>query len=514
VRARWGARAKCRRARRTAPNHGRRRPQSRHLKASHIKPDVLGNVASAVDPRRRGKRRARGVDERGAARGRRRHHGHVPRGATAATGAARQAKQDVAVGDSDDAHQGRPWWHPATPRRPPAMCRARPIPAGGGGAARAAPAPGVTARAPFPTQPLQATAHSSGRAAHPRIPALPAARPPRPGSMFRSSYDQDVTCLSPQGRLFQVGEGQGMRCVVWRALWAAARAPGDGGPCAHRRRRSHAHRPAFRSSTPWRRSSRGRPSSASRCGHCQRGWEDGASAAIAGRTDPPPFLQSNTHAILAALKRAPSDLATHQRKVFKVDDGIGAAVAGLVADGRSLVKAMRSAALSHRFVYEAGLPPARLVRDLADRAQVATQRSWKRPLGVGVLVAGVSDATGPSLHYLCPSGTAHAYRATAVGARSQACRTSLERAFESFPDAPLADLASAALRALAAAAPDGGLTPENATLAIVGVDTPFTLLEGDDLAPYLAAIGDDAGGGGNEGGGDAAAGDAPAPMVD
>lgn len=236
---------------------------------------------------------------------------------------------------------------------------------------------------------------------------------------------------------------------------------------------------------------------------------------IAGRTDPPPsFLQSNTHAILAALKRAPSDLATHQRKVFKVDDGIGAAVAGLVADGRSLVKAMRSAALSHRFVYEAGLPPARLVRDLADRAQVATQRSWKRPLGVGVLVAGVSDATGPSLHYLCPSGTAHAYRATAVGARSQACRTSLERAFESFPDAPLADLASAALRALAAAAPDGGLTPENATLAIVGVDTPFTLLEGDDLAPYLAAIGDDAGGGGNEGGGDAAAGDAPAPMVD
>jgi hypothetical protein len=68
--------------------------------------------------------------------------------------------------------------------------------------------------------------------------------------------------------------------------------------------------------------------------------------------------------------------------------------------------------------------------------------------------------------------------------------------------------------ALAAAAPDGGLTPENATLAIVGVDTPFTLLEGDDLAPYLAAIGDDAGGGGNEGGGDAAAGDAPAPMVD
>lgn len=231
------------------------------------------------------------------------------------------------------------------------------------------------------------------------------------------------------------------------------------------------------------------------------------------------LFQSDTHAVLAALKRAPSDLASHQRKVFKLDDGCGAAVAGLVSDGRALVATARSACLTHRFVYGDGLPPARLVRDLADRAQVATQRSWKRPLGVGLLVAGWSSARGPSLHYLCPSGTAHAYRGTAIGARSQACRTLLERGADELAGASVADLASIALRALAAAAPDGGLTPANATLAIVGADTPFTVLDGDDVKPYLDAIGDDAGGsGGGGGGGDApAAGDAPdapAPMAE
>lgn len=191
--------------------------------------------------------------------------------------------------------------------------------------------------------------------------------------------------------------------------------------------------------------------------------------------------------------------------MFKLDDGCGAAVAGLVSDGRSLVTTARSACLTHRFVYGDGLPPARLVRDLADRAQVATQRSWKRPLGVGLLVAGWSKARGPSLHYLCPSGTAHAYRGTAIGARSQACRTLLERGADGLAGASVADLASTALRALAAAAPDGGLTPANATLAIVGAGMPFTVLDGDDVATYLEAIGDDAGGGG--GGGGAAGGD-------
>ncbi len=45
-------------------------------------------------------------------------------------------------------------------------------------------------------------------------------------------------------------------------------------------------------------------------------------------------------------------------------------------------------ACAARFVFESPMPAARLVRDVADRAQQHTQRSWKRPYGVGLLVAG------------------------------------------------------------------------------------------------------------------------------
>ena len=71
-----------------------------------------------------------------------------------------------------------------------------------------------------------------------------------------------------------------------------------------------------------------------------------------------------------------------------------------------------------RFVFESPLPTARLVRDVADRAQIGTQRSWKRPWGAGLLVGGV-DKGGVKLFYNCPSGNFYDYKAMAIGGRSQ-----------------------------------------------------------------------------------------------
>ena len=71
-----------------------------------------------------------------------------------------------------------------------------------------------------------------------------------------------------------------------------------------------------------------------------------------------------------------------------------------------------------RFVFDSAMPTPRLVRQIADRAQIATQRSWKRPYGVGLLVAG-ADPAGARLFYNCPSGNFYDYKAFAIGARSQ-----------------------------------------------------------------------------------------------
>jgi len=42
-------------------------------------------------------------------------------------------------------------------------------------------------------------------------------------------------------------------------------------------------------------------------------------------------LRSKTHAVLATLKRSSSELASYQQKIFKIDNHIGIAIAGLTA---------------------------------------------------------------------------------------------------------------------------------------------------------------------------------------
>lgn len=198
-------------------------------------------------------------------------------------------------------------------------------------------------------------------------------------------------------------------------------------------------------------------------------------------------LKSKEYAVLATLKRAPSELSSYQRKIFKIDDHMGIAISGLTADGRILCRYMRNECLNHRYVYDSPMPLGRMVRQVADKAQVGTQRSWKRPYGVGLIVAGY-DESGPHVFYNCPSGNYYDYKAFAMGARSQAAKTYLERQFETFAGASLDELVKHALHALQASLQDGELTDKNCSVSVVGKDTTFTLLEEDALAPYITAV--------------------------
>ncbi|KAJ0568606.1 putative proteasome endopeptidase complex [Helianthus annuus] len=79
--------------------------------------------------------------------------------------------------------------------------------------------------------------------------------------------------------------------------------------------------------------------------------------------------RSNTHAVLACVNKANSELSSHQLKIFKVDDHIGVAIAGLTADGRVLSRYMRSECINYGYTYESPLPVGRLVVQLTDKAQ-------------------------------------------------------------------------------------------------------------------------------------------------
>lgn len=198
-------------------------------------------------------------------------------------------------------------------------------------------------------------------------------------------------------------------------------------------------------------------------------------------------IRSNEYVVLGALKRAVSELSSHQKKVIEIDDHMGIGIAGLTADARSLAKYMRNECWNHKYVYGASMPPHVLMADLADKHQRTTQTYVRRPFGVGLLVASMDpcDKT-PHLYMTCPSGNLYEYYATAIGARSQSAKTYLEKHNESFPECSKDVLIVHALQALVGCVSgDDELTKDNGSIGIVGKDMIFTLLEGDALQPYL-----------------------------
>ena len=149
---------------------------------------------------------------------------------------------------------------------------------------------------------------------------------------------------------------------------------------------------------------------------------------------------------------------------------------------------MRTECINHRYVYDEPMQVNRLVVQVADKSQIGTQRAGSRPYGVGMLVAG-ADQTGPHLFVTEPSGQYFEYKAMAIGARSQAGRTYLERHFESFPSLSLDELIQHGLLALRETLATGTeLTSSNVAVGYVSREAAFTVLEDDTIKSYIDAV--------------------------
>eukprot|EP00439_Symbiodinium_sp_Y106_P026572 s1586_g3.t1 len=158
-------------------------------------------------------------------------------------------------------------------------------------------------------------------------------------------------------------------------------------------------------------------------------------------------LRSKECVVLVSFKRAQSELASHQQKIFKIDDNMAIGISGLTADARVLADYMRNECLNHRYVFDSAMNVGRLVAQVADKSQQKTQNSSKRPYGVGLLVAGC-DEKGPHLFETCPSGNYFEYYAMAIGGRSTSAKTFLEKHFADFETADVDALVKHGLEAM------------------------------------------------------------------
>ncbi|KAJ2509010.1 Proteasome subunit alpha type-6 [Coemansia sp. RSA 2049] len=196
-------------------------------------------------------------------------------------------------------------------------------------------------------------------------------------------------------------------------------------------------------------------------------------------------LRSKDNVVLVAAKRSPNELASYQKKIIRIDDHMGIAVAGLTSDARVLSNYLRTESIRSKMVYGRALPVGRAVNAIGDKAQTNTQDYGRRPYGVGLLVIG-QDETGPHLYEFSPSGIVSEYYAYSIGARSQSARTYLERHFESFENLSLNELIAQGLRALRDTLQQGKqLDTLNTSIGFVGKDSKMTILDGEATQAYL-----------------------------
>lgn len=198
-------------------------------------------------------------------------------------------------------------------------------------------------------------------------------------------------------------------------------------------------------------------------------------------------LKVNEGVVLAAEKRVRGKLVEEVsiEKIFQVDEHIGAAASGLIADARVLIDHARIEAQINRLRYDEPISVQSLAKRIGDIKQLYTQHGGVRPFGARLLIAGV-DVESAHLFETDPSGVVAAYKAQAIGGGASTVTEFLEGQYDekiSLDDAIL--LALEALRMIT----EGEFEPEKVEMAVIPTKTKkFDKLGIDDLAKYIKRL--------------------------
>ena len=188
--------------------------------------------------------------------------------------------------------------------------------------------------------------------------------------------------------------------------------------------------------------------------------------------------------VLAADRHARSPLIERDsiEKIHEIDDHVGVASAGHVADARQLIDVARRQAQVNRLRYDEPASVESLTKEVTDYIQQYTQTGGARPFGVALLVGGIEDGE-PRLFETDPSGTPYEWQAVAIGGSREDIQTYLEDEYAEEMD--LEGGVELALRALASVN-DDGLDATGVDIATVDVENQqFSKLAEDDIAERL-----------------------------
>jgi len=133
--------------------------------------------------------------------------------------------------------------------------------------------------------------------------------------------------------------------------------------------------------------------------------------------------------VLAAEKRMSSkllDTGKTPEKMYKIDDHVACAVAGITSDANILVNYCRLASQRYLFQYDEPVPLENLLMTVCDTKQGYTQYGGQRPFGVSFLFAGWDKHFGFQLYQSDPSGNYGGWKAQAIGNNNRAAQSILK----------------------------------------------------------------------------------------
>ncbi|MEM3058516.1 MAG: archaeal proteasome endopeptidase complex subunit alpha [Methanomassiliicoccales archaeon] len=169
-------------------------------------------------------------------------------------------------------------------------------------------------------------------------------------------------------------------------------------------------------------------------------------------------------------------------KIYQIDDHMGCATSGLVADARILVDQARIIAQINKITYDEEISVEALVKRICDFKQNYTQYGGVRPFGTALLVAGV-DHEGEHLFETDPSGALVSYKAGSIGAGRNVVMEVFEEEYQEGMDMESAILLG--LKALKKATEEEKLNPKAVEIGIVRRGEKFRRMDESEVEKYV-----------------------------
>jgi len=191
--------------------------------------------------------------------------------------------------------------------------------------------------------------------------------------------------------------------------------------------------------------------------------------------------------VLLVDKRITSKLleADSIEKIFQIDDHMGAATSGLVADARALIDRARVESQINKVSYDEPIGVEVLAKKICDFKQTYTQYGGVRPFGTALLIAGVEDSAA-RLFETDPSGALLEYKATVIGAGRAEVMEVFEEKYTD--DIKLTDAILLGLEALYNTT-EGKFDASTIEVGVVELETKqFKKLSSEEVADYVNVI--------------------------